>query len=337
MINLLDRLKQANKAYREGNPIISDAEYDALLEKLPKDHEYRNEIEKEELYKGRIKHNKPMLSMQKAKTNKDMIKWIEQVKKASYNLFLNKREVFVKCTAKLDGIAGKYEQGKLITRGDGQYGNDVTNSFDKGLEVLIPDIEKTNLGEFVVKLDYFKENLSDLFSHPRNFVSGAIMSDTVNSITNKAFESDSIVFQSYDLLPKVLTNIIRLPETFRETESFISNSVNYKIDGVIFEVIDKEIKEYMGETEHHPNWAIALKPKDKTYESIVLDVRWQTGRTGKVTPVVIMKEVEIDGVMVNRATAHNAKNVVDIGLYIGAKIELIRSGSVIPYIIGVIE
>jgi len=334
-MDIADQLKEWNKAYRSGNPIVPDPVYDALLDQLPENHPYRHKIEPEELYKGRIKHLKPMLSMQKAKTEKEISKWIDKIYLNSEGI--DHKNILIKCSAKLDGIAGKCEGLILSTRGDGIYGNDVSNAFEKG---LVFNNEKDliyQLGEFVVNLDYFNQNLCNDFSTPRNFVSGAIMSDTVNSITNKAFQDKAIAFQAYSCLPNKIISINTLIENFRDTESFISNSVNYDIDGVIFEVVNKEIREKMGETDHHPNYAIALKPQDKTYQSIIIDIKWQTGRTGKVTPVIIIEPVIIDGVEVRRASGHNAKMILTMGIEIGMTVELIRSGSVIPYIVKVID
>ena len=337
---IVKQLTEWNKAYREGKPIVPDKVYDALLEQLPEDHSYRNKVEPEKIHKGRIKHTKPMLSMQKAKTEDEMYKWYERVLCAVYDLGLDANKIRFRASAKLDGIAGKYEMAKLVTRGDGIYGNDVTDSILKGLELSFKNqavkLSAPILGEFVVKLDYFEKYLSKEFSHPRNFVSGSIMSDTPTTLSEKAFQDKAIIFQAYFDLPSVSYSILNLLEDFREIEKDISDSVNYKIDGVIFEITNQQVKDYMGETEHHPNWAIALKPKDKTYTSTIVGIKWQTGRTGKVTPVIMIEPTIIDGVEVSRASGHNAKRVLNMGLDIGKKVELIRSGIVIPYIIGVI-
>lgn len=332
----VEQLKEWNEAYRGGNPLVPDYVYDELLETLPENHPYRNSVEPEKLYKGRIKHDKPMLSMQKTKTKEGMERWVEGIRCAIYDLGLDPRDIDFRATAKLDGIAGRRDGHKFVTRGDGQYGNDVSDCEDKGVVVSYTQSEHC-LGEFVIKKDYFQENLSKEFTHPRNFVSGAIMSDTLNSLTGKAFKDKAIVFQAYHELPHISYSILNLLEDFREIERDISDSVNYQIDGVIFEILNDKVKEYMGETEHHPNWAIALKPEDKKYYSTIAEIKWQTGRTGKVTPVVIIEPVIIDGVEVRRATAHNAKNVLDMGLRPNVKIELIRSGSVIPYIVRTIK
>lgn len=336
-MDIVDKLKEWNEAYRSGNPLVPDVVYDALLEELPEDHPYRNQVEPEALYKNRIKHSKPMLSMQKAKTEEEISKWIDKITESSLlNTNILPEYIYIRCSAKLDGIAGKLEGLTLTTRGDGIYGNDVSNAFNKGIKFNTNVDLLYQLGEFVVKLDYFDNNLPS-FSHPRNFVSGAIMSDTVNSITNKVFKDKAIVFQSYSELPSKTIPLLALLDNFREAEEFISNSVNYKIDGVIFEVVNEDVKEKMGETDHHPNWAIALKPKDKTYQSKVIAIKWNTGRTGKVTPTIFIEPINIDGVIVRRATGHNAKIIVEMGVKVGVTVELIRSGSVIPYIIKVIK
>jgi len=273
-----------------------------------------------------------MLSMQKAKTEKEISKWIDKIYLNSEGI--DHKNILIKCSAKLDGIAGKCEGLILSTRGDGIYGNDVSNAFEKG---LVFNIEKDliyQLGEFVVNLDYFNQNLCNDFSTPRNFVSGSIMSDTVNSITNKAFQDKAIVFQAYSCLPNKIISISTLIEDFRDTELFISNSVNYDIDGVIFEVVNEKIREKMGSNNHHNHWQIALKPQDKEYASEVIDIEFKTGRTGKVTPTIIIEPINIDGVIVRRCTGHNAKYIQDTNIEIGCTIKLIRSGSVIPYCLG---
>lgn len=334
--SIVMQLKELNKAYREGKPIVPDSVYDALRDKLPENHPYRHKIEPEKLYKGRIKHKEPMLSMQKARTDNDMQKWVNKILDAS----TIKDNLKIRCTAKLDGIAGKLKDGKLITRGDGIYGNDVTNCIKKGI-VFRDDLYSGGLGEFVIDLDYFNERILNVtdFSNARNFTSGAIMAEieNLNPYTSKAFEDKAIAFQFYRDLPRIDSNILTLLDNFRETESIIRDSVNYLIDGVIFEVLDENLKKSLGCTNDYPNWAIALKPKDKIYISVVNEISWATGRTGKVTPTVLIEPIDIDGVKVSRASGHNARMLMDLGIEVGKTVEIIRSGSVIPYIVGVVE
>lgn len=346
MNDILEKLIEYNKAYREGNPIVPDSVYDELLEKLPIEHPYRNSVEEEPLYKNRIKHSVPMLSMQKCKTDKELNFWFAKVIESARKIGISASDILIRTNAKLDGIACvKFEKNNgyaFATRGDGIHGNDITTIMNKGVVVKEPDVNnKRVLGELVVDLKYFNQNLKGSsidgkFSNARNFVSGAAMADTLNSKTREAFDNDAIVFQSYATLPTFLSSISSTMEEIRDYEKAIWKNANYLIDGVIIDVANEEIREAMGCTESYPNYSMALKPKDKKYISKVIDIVWQTGRTGKVCPVVIMDPINIDGAMVGRASGHNAKMIVDMGIEIGKEIEVVRSGSVIPYIVGVL-
>ena len=117
----------------------------------------------------------------------------------------------------------------------------------------------------------------------------------------------------------------------------IWNSVDYDVDGVIFEITDHELKEYMGATNHHHRWQIALKSNDEAAEVVVESVVPQTSRNGKVTPVAQFKPTRLSGADISRATAHNYGMVRDKGIGKGAVIRLVRSGLVIPKIDEVIE
>ena len=334
--HLLAQLDIYNGAYRRGKPLTSDKEYDQLVDLLKENdwYPYENSVEPEPLYKGHVKHSKPMLSMQKAKTDEEIFSWLDKVKLSAKEIGID--TVWICMNAKLDGIACVKEGDIFATRGNGIEGNNVSNIIEKGI------VEKTCqsdrvLGELVVKKDYFDMHLSSEFSNARNFVSGAIMADTLNDSTRKAFKEGAVVFQSYSTLDCFTSTIESIKEDFRRYEEAIWKSENYLIDGVILSVVDKELQEYMGETSHHPLWAIALKPQDKKYTSTVTKVEWNTCRTGRVVPTIIVKPIDIDGVTVSRCTGHNAKYIKDEGIEAGVTTGIIRSGSVIPYCLGVIK
>jgi len=320
-----------------GTPIMSDSEYDKLLEKLDDNDSYKQTVEPEPLHKNRIKHSKPMLSMQKAKTDEEINKWLDEVNSAARSVGIMPSKVIIRINAKLDGIACVYENGTFSTRGNGLEGNDISDIVEKGVVCCSNPNSDRVLGELVVDLPYFNCYLSDEFSNARNFVSGAVMADTLNSTTKKAFKEKAVVFQSYDMLNSYSFNLLTILDSFREAEALLWEHTPYLIDGVILMVMNPEIQNEMGCTSHHPNYAIALKPKDQVYTTKIKRIEWNTGRSGKVTPTAILEEVDIDGVKVNRATAHNAKNVIDMGLKEGVEVEIIRSGSVIPYIVGVVD
>jgi len=326
----------ANEKYRNGTSFMSDYDYDKLVE-LAKEREcYPFEgVEPEELYKGHIKHLNPLLSTQKAKTNEDMNKWFGKVLDSARKVGLKSLDVEIKATEKLDGIASVFYNSHLVTRGNGIEGNDITDKIKSGL--VMPkcyyqarDLTIPVLGELVVDLEYFNEYLSDEFSNARNFVSGLIMSDTISSSGKVALEKKQVYMKAYNELPCSITSLLYSRTNLRDIEKEVSSFGTSLIDGVVFEVVNPEIKEEMGRNDHHNHWQIALKPSDTAYTTTIKDIEWNCGRTGKCTPVLIVETVDIDGVNVSRCTGHNAKMVVEHDLKPGVKIEIIRSGSVIP-------
>ena len=106
----------------------------------------------------------------------------------------------------------------------------------------------------------------------------------------------------------------------------------YEIDGVVFKLDDLEQRERLGMTAHHPRWALAWKfPPEEAY-SVLMDVEWQTGRTGNITPVARIAPQRVGGVTVENTTLHNMGEVDRLGINIGDKVLIVRRGDVIPKI-----
>ena len=110
----------------------------------------------------------------------------------------------------------------------------------------------------------------------------------------------------------------------------LASKVDYPLDGMVAEVTNAKVKSYMGATNHHHRWQTAIKSEGEIKETKVLDIGWQTGRTGKITPVLRLETIEVDGANISNVTAHHAGNVRDLKLGKGAKVKIIRSGGVIP-------
>ena len=336
---IVEKLSEYNKAYRDGNPIVSDKEYDELLDKLPEEHWYRNKVEPEEEIGETFKHPIPMLSTQKAKTDEEVLKWINKIENCAdqYMMTVDASKVDIRVTAKLDGMAARfYETGELVTRGNGVKGNIVTSAFSKG---VINTTDSYGDGELVMEKAFFDEHIKPTgdFAHPRNVVVGIVMSDTVNPKIQKALDHNVVHFAHYDRIYSVTTTLEEFKNKYRAIESNVRNNTPYPIDGVVIEVLNGPIKELMGSNDHHHNWMIALKPKDEEAVAKINYINWQTGRTGKVTPVLNVEATELDGSIVRRVTAHNAKTVIDNKLCTGTKIGIIRSGGVIPKLESVYE
>ena len=105
-------------------------------------------------------------------------------------------------------------------------------------------------------------------------------------------------------------------------------------DGRVLRVNSNKVFEDMGSTSHHPRGAYALKTRDAGVTTTLLDVIWQTGKSGKVTPVVILEEVEIDDAKISRATLNNMSYIDSLDLEIGCQVEVIRAGKIIPCVVG---
>ena len=336
--DLVTLLEQFNKSYREGRPEITDKEYDLIhtsIKALHPNEIFFNKVESEPLEafsSKKIQHSSPMLSIDKAYSFEEVQKYLERVKKHENNL------TSISCTfrasPKLDGMAGNYENDKLVTRGDGESGFDISKILAEG--VIAVGGDNTGSGEIVLEQKFFDKFLSTKFSHPRNVIVGIAGSDKINDDARKALESGAVLFVPHSSLESWSGNCDQLLSNFSKVISKAKISP-YPTDGVVLEVIEERIKKSMGSTNHHHNWQIAYKEKGETAISTVNSISWQLGRTGRCTPVLNIEEAEISGAKIRRVTAHHAGMIKKLNLGKGAIIEIIRSGEVIPKIVDVIK
>ncbi len=328
--NLADQLARCNAAYREGEPLVSDQVYDELLERLRElapEHPFLARVEPEEFGgKQKIKHPQPMRSIQKAYTRKDLELFVARVEKAAAEI--NGLELSYQATAKLDGVAGRDDGGRLVTRGDGIYGFDVTDAFARG--VVAVGGRGGGLGEIVMESAYFDAHLARQFKHPRNLVVGIIKADTVNEAAQQALADGAVKFVAYERLPRWQGSGPELVENIETIYQELLAEIDYPADGIVAQVQDERLKNHMGATDHHYKWQIAFKKKGERAQSLVREVIWQVGRTGNITPVLKIDPVTLSGATIRRVTGHHAGMIRDMQVGSGARIELIRSGEVIP-------
>ena len=347
--------------YNHSAPEISDTEFDALwdeLKSLDPDNKILHEVGPEPL-PGTVKveHKFPMRSLDKGTKDEDIIHFITQT------TFGGKRYL---AQPKLDGsaLSLEYIAGNLYraaTRGSGERGEDVTLNAK-----LIGNIPKRlNLavdchvrGEVVMPLSIFEEKYKHISPNPRNLCSGALRQKHGDG---KAHAED-LIFQAYDVkfpnkYPKFendsellewLTNagIKPAPWTIFNSENLENEMIEYtrtwskkrskyeyEIDGIVFKLDNLEQRELLGMTAHHPRWALAWKFPSQEAKSVLLDVDWQTGRTGVVTPVGRIAPQMVGGVTVENVTLHNVGELQRLGIKIGDKVLITRRGDVIPKII----
>lgn len=339
MNQLVKDLEHYNSAYRAGSPEISDAEYDLMIDGLKStqpDHPFLAKVEEEPSFgAGKIRHIEPMLSTDKAYEHEDVRKFVTKALRAASSLGIPMINVTFRATPKLDGMASKRMGDKLVTRGDGLIGNDVSSAFSKGV-VDISEKEGDCVGEIVMVQSYFDAHLAKEFSHPRNVVVGVISSDNPNPSFKKALSAGAIHFAPYHSIASWEGNGKELLENLDAICKDLSNC-GYPIDGTVIEVTNFRVKAELGSTNHHHNWQIAKKERGESAHCKVLDVSWQIGRTGRVTPVINIDPTEISGAVISNVTGHHAANIIDKGIGTGSVIEVVRSGEVIPFLSRVVE
>jgi len=290
-----------------------------------------------------VKHVKPMLSCDKTK-DVSIIKNFA-TKKMSY------------ASWKLDGLTLvlTYRDGKLfqaLTRGNGEYGEDVTAqaSFIKNLPTTIPRKgELVVRGECVISWENFNKinenmDVDKKYSHPRNLAAGTIRQ--LNTALVKERNLDFILFECVtDLGNDFKETNFRLLESFGFTvvercllgvedsiKLFNPEEYKYPVDGIVFEYNSIPYSISLGKTSKYENCRMALKWKDEVYETKLVGIEWNTSRTGLINPVAIFEEVDLDGAMTTRASVHNVSIVKRLRLGIGDTISVYRANKVIPQI-----
>jgi NAD-dependent DNA ligase len=354
----------ADKYYNTSISVIDDTIYDLLIDFLrlrdPKSKILKN-IGAPIKSKNKVKLDYHLGSMNKIKpadTGK-FDSWIKNYK-GPYNL-----------SDKLDGVSAllvykKNESIKLFTRGTATEGQDITvlikylnlPSFEEIKEYVskkkIVSDNKDNLmafrGELIINQKIFEKNWGDILKNARNSVAGLVNSKNINS--DLAKDTNLVLYEVVDPFLKIddqfkILNELGFKVVKNKTVTTISfeilskylrdrrNNSEYLIDGIII----TDSKKHDRNTDGNPEYAFAFKDilEDQIAQSTIIQIEWNISKNGYLNPTVIIEPVSIGGVEIKRVSAHNAKYVVDNKLGVGAKIEIIRSGDVIPYIQKVIK
>ncbi len=335
---LVEFCSKANQTYRDGNPIISDENYDFIfiseLKKRIPDHPFLQKVEAEVegFSEEKTRLPKKMLSTDKAYSVEEINKWLERITKSSEEINYPVNDIQIKGTAKLDGFAGYDDGNKLYTRGDGNKGSDISRVFVRGLGVFNDSDRGQGPGEIVVKRSYFEKHLSSYFEYPRNFQASLIKEKELDTFAIEAIREKAALFVPFAQLPKWLGSIDNFRSQFLDIVTELEGGVDFDIDGVVFEIVNPELKEYMGSNRKFHRWQVAFKVNKEKAQVKVLSVTAQVGRTGKVTPVAELEPTLLSGATIYRATGHHYGLVKQQGLGAGSIVELTRSGLVIPKI-----
>lgn len=298
-------LDHVSVAYYKGTPIISDAEFDTLAA-------HYNYLAVGHSVSGAIKHYEQMFSLQK----------VFDIEDAPFSLNGSIS------SPKLDGAAVSllYVDGQLtlgLTRGDGIAGQAIT---DKLATVVPSTISFKGIvqitGEVVAPKD---------IPNSRNYASGALNLKSLDE-----FKQREVTFVAYGAgLQKkgsytddmIALNIAGFADVLNSDVSMFPQ------DGIVYRVDDNKAYNELGTTSRHPRGAFALKEQKEGVETTLLDVVWQVGKSGVVSPVAILEPVLIGDAMVAKATLHNIEYIRGLELEIGCTVEVIRSGEIIPRIL----
>jgi DNA ligase (NAD+) len=334
---LVTFLQVCNVLYRGGEPLITDLAYDQIflaeLEKRQPEHPYLHSVEPELAFAGKtVLLPEKMLSTEKTYTPDGIEKWLARIEKAAEDIGVEVASLSFKATPKLDGYAA-YDDGEMLyTRGDGKKGTDISRVFERGLTVGGNGLRGQGAGEIVVSLSYFASHLADSFDNARNFQASIIKEKDLGLHALEAIQNHAAVFFPFVQLPSWHGCAADLRANLANIITQTLSSVDYDVDGVVFEVTDEVLKNHLGATRHHHRWQIAYKSNIETASVTVKGVTPQTSRSGRVNPVAELEPTRLSGALISRATAHHYGMVKEQGIGIGTVIELTRSGQVIPKI-----
>jgi len=317
MKNLEALIKQAKVAYYNGKPFMSDEVYDRLLEQYE-----ISETVGSESYDNRYPHAYRMYSLQKVYAGENAPYYDGEA---------------VVVTPKLDGAAVslQYIRGKLslaLTRGDGKLGMDITDK----MRYLVPCEIWTDEAESTKVMQITGEIVAPLtIENARNYAAGALNLKDINE-----FRERDLTFIAYGVQPYPTNNYIEdmhlLSQWGFET-SVDADYTEFPQDGNVWRVIDNAYFEKLGYTSHHPRASFAKKVRQEGVVTKLLDVVWQVGKSGCVSPVGILEPIKIGDATVSRATLHNMAIIEALGLEIGCQVEVIRAGEIIPQIVARID
>ena len=356
----ITRARAAATAYYNGGDLLmTDAEYDALIERIAAAKAEHPDWDDDGVLErvaagaatGDVQHSSMMLSLAKVKTEADLLAFIRSIPAPQD----------INVEPKMDGLAisAKYVAGLLtqvVTRGDGSAGEDVTAQAQKiaGLPTRLSEPANIEVrGEvFMTDADFDVANRNrtaagkPAFANPRNATAGTLRAQ---GRTYEAPMSFACYEALYDHPPdsymarlaivstlgiQTINDLFRMKpmpplDAVREIER-LRPTLGFPIDGAVLKVNSEMLRRRLGETSHSPRWAVAFKYAADTATTRLLDIELAIGRTGRLSLTAILKPVFVGGTTISRATLHHPQFVLDADLRIGDEVYVYRAGDVIP-------
>ena len=323
---------------------------------------------------SKVRHRVPMLSLSNTYNISEIEDFDKRIKKIilSENIKNHSKELEYILELKLDGLSISliYENGALIqavTRGDGQVGEDVTENI---MEITtIPKKLKENIslevrGEIILPISSFnrinqerEDEGEDVFANPRNAASGTIRQLDKTIVAERGLDcylyylvnaenyGINTHLESIEYIEKLgfkTTKIFEKYTDFKELEKSIDKwhndrkKLDYETDGLVIKVNNFALYETLGYTTKSPRWAIAYKFPAEQVKTKLLDVTFQVGRTGVITPVAELEAVNLSGSVVKRASLHNFDEIRRKDIKIGDNVIVEKAAEIIPQVVNVV-
>ncbi|HIR38975.1 MAG TPA: NAD-dependent DNA ligase LigA [Candidatus Coproplasma stercoripullorum] len=373
MRELVDKLnKWAHEYYVLDNPSVPDSEYDKYYDELKRLEEESGAVLPDSPTRrvggeplkafSRHEHIARLYSLDKAVSSEELDAFFTRIKKVVPN-----PEYTVEY--KFDGLTMciTYENGAFVratTRGNGTVGEDVTAQCltIKSFPLTISYKGTVEVkGEAVIRLsvlDEYNKTAAEPLKNARNAAAGAIRNldpsvtakrrpdiyfYDINYIEDNAPETQVECFEWLKKEGFKVYPFWRLCKTEDEVKAAIDEieverrNIDVLTDGAVIKLNDVAVRGVLGSTDKFPRWAIAYKFEAEECETVVRDVRWQVGRTGKLTPLAELDPVDLAGVTVRRATLNNYGDILRKDVKKGSRVLIRRSNEVIPEILGTVE
>lgn len=369
---LLKKLNAWDIAYHQNDaPVVDDATYDEAKSKILEIENEYPELAKDgfsshvgaavsEKFKS-YPHSVPMLSISDVFNENEVKDWFD---KLEYN------ELFVEL--KVDGLSfsARYENGFLVrglTRGSGVAGEDVTANLKtiadipQRLSGEFPDVIEVRGEVYMSRADFIvlNESSNKKFANPRNAAAGSLrqlnpaitaarklsaFGYTYGEVSQRTWNTQTEYFEKLESWGfKTTREWAHRAQSVREVQDIYNDimlhrdEIPFDIDGLVIKVNSIAIQEKMGARANSPRWEIAYKFPAARGITRLNDITIQVGRTGVLTPVAELEPINIGGVLVSRATLHNADEITRLNVRIGDKVIVQRAGDVIPQIVSVAE
>ncbi|NLM03676.1 MAG: NAD-dependent DNA ligase LigA [Clostridiales bacterium] len=375
-----DLVKNLNKYsynyYVLDNPVISDREYDELydelvnLEKetgvvLPDSPTLRIGGEPLESF-NTYRHLSPLWSLDKAKTEGELLAWETRIKRILGDEGQNIEYVL---EYKFDGLTINltYNNGFLIqaaTRGNGEIGEAILEQV-KTIKSIPLSIDYKGLievqGEGLMALsvlEKYNETATEPLKNARNAAAGALRNLDPKITASRKLDAfcfnigyyENLSFNTHMEMMEFLkenkfplSNYIKVLKSMEEVIAEIQvleeevKKLDFLTDGLVIKVNDLNLREKLGYTQRFPRWAIAYKFEAEEITTELKEVIWQVGRTGKLTPSAVLQPVDIGGATISRATLNNWDDIQRKKVKIGSRVWIRRSNDVIPEILGAVD